>query len=196
MRPFTKLALVMGFVLLVGAVTTPAAEAQRRFRGRTTVFVGGFYGYPYYGAFYDPFFFPGFYPWGPYYWQGYPPRWDGPREQTIGVRTQISPKEAQIYVDGYFRGTASDFDGLFKRLRVAPGQHEIDFRFANAVEKVHHDLYTEALKALADEGAIPSSQRDTAQTQYDAAEAARVEALRHGACCGVCCCWCPRCPPS
>jgi hypothetical protein len=126
MRRFTRLALVLGLALLLTALAAQPGQAQPRFRGHghASVFVGGYFGYPYYSAFYDPFFSP-FYPWGPYYWQGYPPRADEGREQTIGIRTDISPKEAQIYIDGYFRGTASDFDGLFKRLRVAPGQHEI-----------------------------------------------------------------------
>jgi hypothetical protein len=125
MRPFTKLALVLGLVVLVSAMAVSPSQAQRR-RGGTHIFVGGYFGYPFYGAYYDPFFYPGYYPWGAYYWQGYPPDGDaGRREQTIGVRTDISPKETQIYIDGYFRGTASDFDGMFKRLRVTPGQHEV-----------------------------------------------------------------------
>jgi hypothetical protein len=47
------------------------------------------------------------------------------QSRTVGIRTEITPKEAQIYVDGFFSGTAGDFGGLFKRLRVQPGQHEI-----------------------------------------------------------------------
>jgi hypothetical protein len=126
MRRFTRLALVLGLVLLVTAIAAQPGQAQPRFRGHqhATILVGGYFGYPYYSAFYDPFFYP-YSPWGPYSWQGYPPRGDEGREQTIGIRTDISPKEAQLYVDGYFRGTASDFDGLFKRLRIAPGPHEL-----------------------------------------------------------------------
>jgi hypothetical protein len=45
------------------------------------------------------------------------------------VRIQVSPKEAEIYVDGYYAGTVDDFDGTFQRLRLEPGGHEITFYF-------------------------------------------------------------------
>ena len=41
------------------------------------------------------------------------------------LRVQVTPKEASVYVDGYFAGVVDDFDGVFQRLRVLPGQHEI-----------------------------------------------------------------------
>jgi hypothetical protein len=41
------------------------------------------------------------------------------------LKLRITPKEAEVYVDGYFAGTVDDFDGAFQRLRVLPGQHEI-----------------------------------------------------------------------
>jgi hypothetical protein len=37
----------------------------------------------------------------------------------------VAPRNTQVYVDGYFVGIADDFDGVFQRLRVAPGGHEI-----------------------------------------------------------------------
>ena len=40
------------------------------------------------------------------------------------VRFQVSPKAAEIYVDGYYAGTVDDFDGAFQRLRLEPGGHE------------------------------------------------------------------------
>jgi hypothetical protein len=30
-----------------------------------------------------------------------------------------------VYVDGYYAGTVDDFDGLFQRLNLSPGRHEI-----------------------------------------------------------------------
>jgi hypothetical protein len=67
------------------------------------------------------------YAWGPYYPQAYPPPWTGSRrgEPTVRIRTDVSPKDTQLYVDGYFRGIASDFVGLFKGLRLEPGRHEL-----------------------------------------------------------------------
>jgi hypothetical protein len=33
-----------------------------------------------------------------------------------------------VYVDGYYAGVVDDFDGLFQRLHVAPGRHEITLK--------------------------------------------------------------------
>ena len=130
MRRYQKFILTAALVVAISAIYAAPTEAQRRFGPRTRVFVSAHVGYPYYA--YSPFYRPywGYYPWSwwsPYYFQGYPPPWvERERyERTIGIRTDITPEETQIYVDGYFSGTASDFDGAFKRLRLPPGQHEI-----------------------------------------------------------------------
>lgn len=137
MRRYKKAVLIAGLALFVSAALASPSDAQWRHRGGARIFVGvgGYYGYPFYSAYYSPFWTGWYSPWsgwyspwwGPYYYPaGYPRQWDrGRSERTVGIRTEISPKETQIYVDGYFSGTASDFDGLFKRLRVPPGQHEI-----------------------------------------------------------------------
>lgn len=41
------------------------------------------------------------------------------------LRIQGSPREAQVYLDGYFVGTVDDFDGFAQRLRVEPGEHDV-----------------------------------------------------------------------
>jgi hypothetical protein len=41
------------------------------------------------------------------------------------LRIDVTPKEAAVYVDGYFAGVVDDFDGVFQRLHVTPGPHEI-----------------------------------------------------------------------
>ncbi len=41
------------------------------------------------------------------------------------VRLQVSPREAEVFVDGYFAGTVDDFDGVFQRLNIEPGEHEV-----------------------------------------------------------------------
>ena len=41
------------------------------------------------------------------------------------LRIAVTPREAAVYVDGYFAGPVDDFDGVFQRLHIAPGQHEI-----------------------------------------------------------------------
>lgn len=41
------------------------------------------------------------------------------------LRFNVKPKEASVYVDGYFAGKVEEFDGAFQRLHVTPGEHEI-----------------------------------------------------------------------
>jgi hypothetical protein len=41
------------------------------------------------------------------------------------VRFDVTPQQAEVFVDGYYAGIVDDFDGMFQRLRVEPGQHEI-----------------------------------------------------------------------
>jgi len=123
------LALVLGGVVAASALFAPSAEAQWRARSRVRVFVGAHIGHPhfYYRPFYDPFFYRGFYGWAPYAWPGAYPQWGRARvdRNAVLVRPDVSPDEAQVYVDGYFRGTVSDLDGRFEGLVVEPGEHEI-----------------------------------------------------------------------
>ncbi|MFN7984736.1 MAG: PEGA domain-containing protein [Vicinamibacterales bacterium] len=59
----------------------------------------------------------------------YPPFYPYPAYRYVGpdssLRIQVKPKDASVYVDGYFAGKVDDFDGTFQRLRVEPGEHEI-----------------------------------------------------------------------
>jgi hypothetical protein len=41
------------------------------------------------------------------------------------LRLVVTPREAMVYVDGYLAGTVDEFDGVFQRLHVMPGEHEI-----------------------------------------------------------------------
>jgi hypothetical protein len=96
------------------------AHAQRRGRrggGRGAVIVTApvYLGY----GFYDPFWDWGYPGWGqpsPY----------GPPFANLGsARLQVTPRQAEVYIDGYLAGTVDDFDGVFQRLSVAPGEHEL-----------------------------------------------------------------------
>src|SRR5262245_7934286 len=42
------------------------------------------------------------------------------------VRLQVRPREAQVFVDGYYAGIVDDFDGIFQRLTLTVGPHEIE----------------------------------------------------------------------
>jgi hypothetical protein len=42
------------------------------------------------------------------------------------LRVQVEPRQTEVFVDGYYAGTVDDFDGFFQRLRLEPGEHEIE----------------------------------------------------------------------
>ena len=83
-----------------------------------------YYGYDpyYYGAYaYAPFYFSGSYGYQPYYYNG--------RYSDSGsLRVIVDPEKTRVYVDNYYAGVADDFDGIFQRLSVPPGRHEITLK--------------------------------------------------------------------
>ena len=46
-------------------------------------------------------------------------------DSSSDLRVQVNPKQAEVYVDGYLTGNVDDFDGVFQRLRLPPGEHEV-----------------------------------------------------------------------
>ena len=96
-----------------------------------------YYASPYwYGAYY-PWYYPGYYPFSfsvgfgccgyPYYGYPYYPYYGGyPYAYDSSLRLQVTPREAEVFVDGYYAGTVDDFDGTFQRLHVEPGDHDLE----------------------------------------------------------------------
>ncbi len=41
------------------------------------------------------------------------------------MKTEVTPKQTEVYVDGYYAGVADDFDGVFQRLDTSPGGHAV-----------------------------------------------------------------------
>jgi hypothetical protein len=76
---------------------------------------------PFYYPFFPPFYW-GFGWWGPPF---DPPYFYGPYESNSSARLQVTPRETEVYVDGYLAGTVDDFDGRSQRLRLDAGQHTI-----------------------------------------------------------------------
>lgn len=80
---------------------------------------------PFYGSFYSPFYSP-FYDPFPYRYGGYSgygySQFYGPESS---LRLQVSPRNTEVFVDGYYAGTVDDFDGVFQRLRLEPGEHDV-----------------------------------------------------------------------
>lgn len=44
------------------------------------------------------------------------------------IRTDVHPKDAQVYVDSRLVGTVRDFNGGDERLYIFPGEHTLEFR--------------------------------------------------------------------
>jgi hypothetical protein len=94
----------------------------------------GYYGYPgFYAGFYNPYFW-GSYGFGLGYGYGgygygqypYPPYYYGPYYDNTGsARLQVTPRNTQVYIDGYFVGVVDNFDGNLQRLNVEAGEHEL-----------------------------------------------------------------------
>jgi len=100
----------------------------------------GWYGAGMYGA--------GWGGWGG--WGGFGPgAWYGPggwgaqyAYNTGSVRLQVTPKTAEVFVDGYYAGTVDQFDGTFQRLRVEAGEHEIAL-YADGFNTLSQRLYVQ-----------------------------------------------------
>lgn len=90
----------------------------------------GAFGYPYgYGAFglgyfyYNPYRLNGYSTYA--YYGGYDPRPFSTFD--IGeLRLDVSPRHAQVFVDGYYAGVVDDFDGAFQALKLESGTHRIE----------------------------------------------------------------------
>jgi len=70
---------------------------------------------------------------------GYPVRYD----ISSSVRIVATPRDAEVYVDGYYAGVVDDFDGFFQRLHVPPGAHEIAL-YHDGYRSVHQKVYLTA----------------------------------------------------
>jgi PEGA domain len=118
---FQRSFVILAFVVVAVAGFTATSDAQGHYGHgghRGSVVVGGFYA-PIYPYWYDPWFAP--------QWGWYPPPYPGPYfAPDASVKLEVKPNQAEVYVDGYYAGIVDDFDGTFQRLRVAPGQHELE----------------------------------------------------------------------
>lgn len=168
-------------------VTGPQARHPRAGTG-----TGGYYGYSGRGYGYRSYY-PGFYSglyWGsPYYYGGYyggssyAPAYGPPYYRDAGsLRLIVKPEETRVYVDGYYAGIVDDFDGIFQRLNLQPGRHELAlkldgfrthrFRVYVPVDqtlKIHYEMARGTGEDATDEvvGTPPENYReDQDQDQY------------------------------
>jgi len=83
--------------------------------------LGYFYYDPY--TWYPPSYYSGYYGGGGGY---YDPFYGDSFFHDIGeLRLSVSPRYADVYVDGYFSGRVDDYDGVFQALKLEAGPHHI-----------------------------------------------------------------------
>lgn len=114
----------------------PRAYAPRRYygpRGGLTLYFGWGSGYRY-GSYYSGRVYG--------YRRGVPTY--GRYVSYGDLRLRDFPRDAEVYVDGYYAGIVDDFDGFFQRLTLEVGPHEIevsDGRYGSQFFDVYVDPY-------------------------------------------------------
>jgi hypothetical protein len=121
--------------------------------------------YPYgYGAFglgyfyYDPYTWypPSYY--GGYYGSGYGGGYYGGYDNgyyDIGeVRLEVTPRFADVYVDGYYAGRVDDFDGIFQALKLESGAHHIQI-VAPGYSPLDFDVRVDPGRKITYRGVLP-----------------------------------------
>jgi hypothetical protein len=63
------------------------------------------------------------------------------------VRLQVRPRDAAVYVDGYYAGIVDDFDGVFQRLTLEVGPHQIEID-APGLEPQFFDVYVDPARTV------------------------------------------------
>ena len=63
------------------------------------------------------------------------------------LRLKVSPREAAVYVDGYYAGIVDDFDGFFQRLTIEAGPHEIEIEAEGYGSQVF-DVYVDPERTI------------------------------------------------
>ena len=120
--------------------------------------------YPYYSNYYSRYYWPGyglgigFYSYDPFWFDpyyadpygggygggyyggsgGYSYQGSGYRE-TGSLRLKLKPREAKVYIDGYFVGVVDSFDGVFQKLDLDAGGHRVEIR-AEGHEPIQFDV--------------------------------------------------------
>ena len=127
-RSTSWVCLVCGLMLLAWPVEADAqrGRAVRRPRPSPVSHTRVRYGPRY--RFYNPYFY-GPYHYGSYYGAVGPYPFYGSYYRERGsVRLQVKPEQTEVYVDGYYAGVVDSYDGVFQRLHLPPGEHDIELR--------------------------------------------------------------------
>jgi hypothetical protein len=141
------------------------------------------YGYGAFGLgslYYDPFWWGGYpygygygygYPWGyggyyggGYYGGGYGGGYGGAYDDQAqdgvkgGLKLKVTPKDAEVYVDGYYVGVVNDYDGAFQRLNLVAGPHHIEIK-AKGFETLVFDVKVEPRETISYHGDLQPAQK-------------------------------------
>lgn len=76
---------------------------------------------------------------------------------TGGLRLKVEPKQAQVYVDGYYAGIVDDFNGHFQHLDLTPGAHHVEIRDQLAFQPLAFDVVIQAHRTIEYRGVLSPS---------------------------------------
>ena len=114
----------------------------------------------------------------------YPPMYPYPGYRytaEANLRLKVKPKEASVYVDGYFAGKVEDYDGAFERLHrqfITPFDRAEIHRLLGRIDDVLDLTDTTAERLLLYEvGTVPQAAKDLARVLVPATEKMQ-EAIR------------------
>ena len=139
-KPAVRLSAAAARLSAVGPLSVAAAGSSSTAAGIGAATGAAYWGGPYWGwgwggYWWDPFWY------GPYWGYPYYRYWDrGYYDNSAELRLEVRPKEAQVYVDGYYAGIVDDFNGVFQRLHVRPGRHELAL-YMPGYRTVRQNLY-------------------------------------------------------
>ncbi len=131
------------------------------FRPRVSLGFGLWVGFPvaypfFYGYYAYPYYYPyPAYPYPPYpvYGYTYPPGGYSTQAAVGGLSFEITPSDAEVWVDGAYVGTVGDFTPTTRPLDLAPGRHHIEIR-ASGYRSMSFDVEITAGQVIPYRGAL------------------------------------------
>ena len=113
-----------------------------------------------FGAFGLGYFYYSPWAWGPGYssygngygYGGAPYGYAGPRYGADGfdvgsVKLKVKPRDAEVFVDGYYAGVVDDFDGTLQSLKLDSGAHNIEIR-KPGLETLRFDVRVQSERSI------------------------------------------------
>ena len=56
------------------------------------------------------------------------------------LRIVDAPRDARVFVDGYYAGVVDDYDGVFQRLNLEDGRHHIEIEVEEGAQPLEFDV--------------------------------------------------------